>query len=85
MICCFGELKNGCRIGRNIESGRPCNFGSFDENDPESVAQKRKVGKGMGDQFAGPEFDRRSANWESDGDLGNDDDFGGSGGDDGDL
>jgi hypothetical protein len=42
-----------------------CNFGSFDENDREWIAQKREVRKGMGDEFEGTEFYVRSANWRA--------------------
>ena len=63
----------------------PSNLGGFDENDPKSVARMmRKMGKELGDEFAGPEFDEAVNELESGGDLGDDDDFDGGGGD-GDL
>lgn len=64
--------------------GDPSSFGDIDENDPQSVARAmRKMGREMGDEFAGPEFDDAVNELESGGDLGGDDDY--SGGDDDDL
>lgn len=62
----------------------PSNLSGFDENDPKSVARMmRKMGKEMGEEFAGPEFDEAVNELESGGDLGgDDDDFGGGGGSD---
>ena len=66
--------------------GDPSNFGDIDENDPKSVARlMRKMGKEMGDEFGGPEFDQAVEELERGGDLGGEDDMGGGGGDDGDL
>ena len=58
----------------------PANFGGLDENDPKSVARAmRRMGREMGDEFAGPEFDEAVNELESGGDLGGDDsDTGGS-------
>jgi putative FmdB family regulatory protein len=59
------------------------NFGDLDEKDPRSLARAmRKMGREMGDEFGGPEFDDAVNELESGGDLGGDDD---SGGDDDDL
>lgn len=56
----------------------PSRMGDVDENDPKSVARMMKrMGKEMGDEFSGPEFDEAVEALESDGDLGDDD----SGGD----
>lgn len=65
----------------------PSNFAGVDENDPKSVAQMmRKMGKEMGDEFGGGEFDDAIEELESGGDLGGgEDDFGGGGGGDDDL
>jgi putative FmdB family regulatory protein len=63
--------------------GDPSNFGDLDENDPKSVARlMKKMGKEMGDEFGGPEFDQAVEELERGGDLGGDgeDDFGGGGG-----
>ena len=52
----------------------PSNFGDFDENDPKSVARvMRKMGREMGDEFAGPEFDEAADEIESGADFGRDD------------
>jgi putative FmdB family regulatory protein len=62
--------------------GDPSSFGDLDENDPKSLARAmRKMGREMGDEFAGPEFDEAVDELESGGDL----DLGGSddGSDDG--
>ncbi|MGH8014018.1 MAG: hypothetical protein ACREQ4_16130 [Candidatus Binataceae bacterium] len=59
----------------------PSNFGDLDENDPKSVARvMRRMGKEMGDEFAGPEFEEAVAEAEQEGDL-----DGGGEPDDGDL
>jgi putative FmdB family regulatory protein len=56
----------------------PSSFGDLDEKDPKSLARAmRKMGREMGDEFAGPEFDDAVNELESGGDLGGDDDFGG--------
>jgi putative FmdB family regulatory protein len=58
----------------------PSAFGDLDENDPKSLARAmRKMGREMGDEFAGPEFEEAVSEIESTGDLG------GSGGDGGDI
>lgn len=58
----------------------PSNFAGLDENDPKSLARMmRKMGREMGDEFGGPEFDEAVDELESGGDLGGmDDDSGGS-------
>jgi hypothetical protein len=65
----------------------PSNFAGLDENDPKSVARMmRKMGKEMGDEIGGPEFDEAVDELERTGDLGgDDDDFGGGGGGSDDL
>ncbi len=56
----------------------PSRMGDVDENDPKSVARMMKrMGKEMGDEFNGPEFDEAVEELESGGDLGDE-----SGGDD---
>ena len=51
----------------------PSKLGDFDENDPKSLARAmRKMGREMGDEFAGPEFDEAVNEIESDGDIGDD-------------
>lgn len=58
----------------------PSNFGDVDENDPKSLARAmRRMGREMGDEFGGPEFDEAVNELESGGDLGD------LGGDDGDT
>ena len=48
----------------------PSALGDLDENDPKSVARAmRKMGREMGDEFAGPEFDEAINEIESGGDL----------------
>jgi putative FmdB family regulatory protein len=60
----------------------PSNFSGIDENDPKSVARAlRRMGKEMGDELGGPEFDEAVNELEQGGDLGGDED-GGGGGDD---
>jgi putative FmdB family regulatory protein len=57
----------------------PSRMGDVDENDPKSVARMMKrMGKEMGDEFSGPEFDEAVEEIESSGDLGDE----GSGEDD---
>ena len=57
----------------------PSRIGDVDENDPKSVARMMKrMGKEMGDEFSGPEFDEAVEQIESGGDLGD----GGSGDED---
>lgn len=61
--------------------GDPSALGDVDENDPKSVARlMRKMGREMGDEFGGPEFDEAVDELERGGDLGGEDDGG-----DGDL
>jgi putative FmdB family regulatory protein len=56
----------------------PANFGDLDEKDPKSLARAmRKMGREMGDEFGGPEFDDAVNELEGGGDLGGDDDAGG--------
>jgi putative FmdB family regulatory protein len=53
--------------------GDPSTLGDLDENDPKSVARvMRKMGREMGDEFAGPEFDEAVNEIESNGDIGDD-------------
>jgi putative FmdB family regulatory protein len=55
----------------------PSNLGDMDENDPRSLARAmRKMGREMGDEFAGPEFDEAINEMESGGDLGDEGDAG---------
>jgi putative FmdB family regulatory protein len=57
----------------------PSRMGDVDENDPKSVARMMKrMGKEMGDEFSGPEFDEAVEEIESSGDSGDE----GSGEDD---
>jgi putative FmdB family regulatory protein len=57
----------------------PSRMGDVDENDPKSVARMMKrMGKEMGDEFSGPEFDEAVEEIESAGDSGDE----GSGEDD---
>ena len=57
----------------------PSRMGDIDENDPKSVARMMKrMGKEMGDEFSGTEFDEAVEEIESSGDFGD----GGSGEDD---
>jgi putative FmdB family regulatory protein len=59
----------------------PSKFGDLDENDPKSLARAmRRMGREMGDEFGGPEFDEAIDELESGGDLGDGD--GDSGSDD---
>jgi hypothetical protein len=65
----------------------PGNFSGLDENDPKSMARlMRKMGKEMGEEFSGEDFDQMVDEMESgkmpddDGGRGGDD-FGGGGGD----
>src|SRR5262245_2327180 len=61
----------------------PSNFGDLDEKDPRSLARAmRKMGREMGDEFGGPEFDDAVNELEAGGDLGGDDDDPGGGDDD---
>jgi putative FmdB family regulatory protein len=60
----------------------PSKFSDLDEKDPKSVARMmRKMGKELGDEFGGPEFDEAVDELEAGGDLG-DDDSGNTPGDD---
>jgi len=55
----------------------PSKLGDLDENDPKSLARAmRKMGREMGDEFAGPEFDDAVNEMESGGDLSDDGDTG---------
>jgi putative FmdB family regulatory protein len=66
----------------------PSSFGDIDENDPKSVARvMRRMGKEMGEEFSGPEFEEAIDELERGGDLGGEDgdDLGGGGGDDDEL
>jgi putative FmdB family regulatory protein len=64
----------------------PSSLGDFDESDPKSVARvMKKMGREMGDEFAGPEFDQAVEEIESSGDLGGDGGDEGDGGGDDDL
>jgi putative FmdB family regulatory protein len=52
----------------------PSNFAGVDENDPKSVARMmRKMGRELGDEFSGEEFDEAINELESGGDLDGDD------------
>jgi putative FmdB family regulatory protein len=60
----------------------PSNFSDINENDPKSLARAmRRMGREMGDEFSGPEFDEAVDELEHGGDLGDlgndtsDDDF----------
>jgi putative FmdB family regulatory protein len=58
----------------------PSKLGDFDENDPRSIARMmKKMGKEMGEEFSGDDFDEAMEELESGGDL---DDSGGESGDD---
>ncbi len=58
----------------------PSNFGDLDEKDPSSIARAvRRMGKEMGDEFAGPELDEAVDELERGGDLGGDYGEGGDG------
>jgi putative FmdB family regulatory protein len=55
----------------------PSSFGDLDESDPKSLARAmRKMGREMGDEFAGPDFEEAVNEMESSGDLGDDGDTG---------
>lgn len=55
----------------------PSRLGGLDESDPKSLARAmRKMGREMGDEFAGPEFDEAVNEMEGSGDLGDDGDRG---------
>ncbi|SRR5579875_3359499 len=61
----------------------PSKLGDIDENDPKSIARMMKrMGREMGDEFSGPEFDEAVEELEKGGDLDGDDDAGGGGSDD---
>lgn len=61
----------------------PSNFGDLDESDPQSMARAmRRMGREMGDEFGGAEFDDAVNELESGGDLGGDDSDSGGGDDD---
>jgi putative FmdB family regulatory protein len=48
----------------------PSNLGGLDENDPKSVAKlMKKMGKEMGEDFSGEDFDQAIEEMESGGDL----------------
>jgi putative FmdB family regulatory protein len=66
----------------------PSNLSGLDENDPKSMARwMRKMGKELGEEFSGDEFDHMVDEMEAgnlpddDGGMGGGDDFGGGGGD----
>lgn len=66
----------------------PSNLSGIDENDPKSMARwMRKMGKEMGDEFSGDEFDQMVDEMEAghmpedDGGMGGGDEFGGGEGD----
>ncbi|HKV56230.1 MAG TPA: zinc ribbon domain-containing protein [Candidatus Binataceae bacterium] len=64
----------------------PSKLGDLDENDPKSVARMmRRMGREMGDEFAGPEFDEAVDELEQGGDLDGEDGPGGDGGSDDDF
>jgi putative FmdB family regulatory protein len=61
----------------------PSTFGDLDESDPKSLARAmRRMGREMGDEFGGAEFDEAVNELESGGDLGGDDSDSGGGDDD---
>ncbi len=62
----------------------PSAFSDVDENDPKSVARAlRRMGKEMGDEIGGPEFEQAVDELERGGDLSDEgDDVGGGGNDD---
>jgi len=64
----------------------PSNLSGLDENDPKSMARwMRKMGKEMGEEFSGDEFEQMVDEMEAgnmpddDGGMGGGDEFGGSG------
>ncbi|MGH7908008.1 MAG: FmdB family zinc ribbon protein [Candidatus Binataceae bacterium] len=58
----------------------PSALGELDENDPKSVARiMKRMGKEMGDEFGGPEFDQAVDEIERGGDGGGGDDGAGGG------
>jgi len=66
----------------------PSSFSGLDENDPKSMARwMRKMGKEMGEEFSGAEFDQMVDEMEAgkmpddEGGMGGGDDLGGGGGD----
>lgn len=66
----------------------PSHFSGLDENDPKSMAKlMRKMGKEMGEEFAGEDFDQMVEDLEAgkmpenDGGMGGGSDFGGGSGD----
>jgi putative FmdB family regulatory protein len=55
----------------------PSNFGDIDEGDPKSVARvMKRMGREMGDEFGGPEFDEAVEEIEKGGDPDGDEDSG---------
>jgi putative FmdB family regulatory protein len=61
----------------------PSNFSDLDEGDPRSVARlMRRMGKEMGDEFGGDDFEEAVDELERGGDLGTDDSSGSEGPDD---
>jgi putative FmdB family regulatory protein len=63
----------------------PSSFGDIDENDPKSVARvMRRMGKELGEEFSGADFEEAIEEVERGEGLGDDDggDFGAGGGDD---
>jgi len=83
-FCVRGVPQAFSAVAVNIctSKGATSTFAGLDENDPKSVARMmRKMGKEMGDEFGGAEFDEAVDELESGGDLGGgDDEFGGGGG-----
>ena len=68
--------------------GDPGNLSGLDENDPKSMARwVRKIGKELGEEFSGDDFDQMVDEMEAgnmpddEGGLGGEDDLGGGGGD----
>jgi putative FmdB family regulatory protein len=84
------RLPSRFAVARSEESrldalGDPAQLGGLDESDPRSVARwMRRMGKEVGDDMAGPEFDQMVDDLESGGDDGGADDVGPGDGD-GDL
>jgi hypothetical protein len=61
----------------------PASFSDVDENDPKSIARAlRRMGKEMGDEMGGPEFEEAVDELERGGDLGDEGESGGGADDD---
>ena len=88
--CRLDRLMSRFAMPRSEESrldsmADPSSFGSVDENDPRSVARwMRRMGKEMGDEVGGADFDEMVDSIESGEDPGDDPGAGGSGGPGGD-